>query len=153
MFHHMNVGVWEAALGHGSQRNNRRQKDVFVQWHGMKASSCRNADIFMSAGGEPFNSVYVDQNSPVNQIVSAVIRINTSQYRVNTPKTDRNCKFKGTENVFGRLVNDVSPSNVCSMKARSNDIKGKFVQIEQRKSARHDLRMWTNAFKIAFPLN
>ncbi|KAI1713300.1 hypothetical protein Ddc_12061 [Ditylenchus destructor] len=151
MFHHMNIGVWEATLGRNSERNNRRQKDVFVQWHGMKASS--NSDIFASAGGEPLNSVYLDQNSPVNKIVSAVIRINASQYRVNTPKTDRNCKFKGTDNVFGRLVNGVSPSKVCSTIARSNDITGSFVQIEQRKSARHDLRMWTNAFKIAFPLD
>ncbi len=94
-----------------------------IQWHGMKASTCPNTDVYPSHGRDV-------TPAPTDKI--AVLRDNLLVHHptwdVDLPGCD-SCSLNATENVQGRLLNGVAAESVCDTEGSS--YTQKFIHIEQ----------------------
>uniref|UniRef100_A0A914CVL1 Uncharacterized protein n=1 Tax=Acrobeloides nanus TaxID=290746 RepID=A0A914CVL1_9BILA len=151
MFFTMNVAVHDAAKQHAS-KNSLPFNDTFIEWHGMAETSCLSAPIFISAGVHGNHFIYGDKNSTVNRIRDSVNKNFGSTSSAQTPHTDESCKLIASSNVFGRYVNSVPESDVCTIEAKIRDIHSQFVHIEQKHNARCSWDLWVKSINDAFPI-
>jgi len=94
-----------------------------IQWHGMAASTCSSSDVHLTNGRDA---------SPGNGSGIAVLRRNVLALHPSwkiTLSGNRKCDLDATENVEGRLLNNVASAGVCSADATS--ATGRFFHIEQ----------------------
>jgi hypothetical protein len=78
---------------------------------------------------------YNTVNSPAKRIKSELTTAFPS-WTVSLPSdTTSTCDLTATNNVFGRLLNGVTESSVCTLAANASTITGQFVHIEQADSA------------------
>jgi hypothetical protein len=94
-----------------------------IQWHGMAADTCENAEVYLSHGR---NVV------PASTDASFLLKNNMLLYHptwdVETTGTGA-CTLNATDNTQGRLLNGVAAASVCSTSASS--YTGRFLHIEQ----------------------
>uniref|UniRef100_A0A914VVS5 Uncharacterized protein n=1 Tax=Plectus sambesii TaxID=2011161 RepID=A0A914VVS5_9BILA len=122
---------------------------AFIQWHGMAAGSCPDANVFVSTGISNSHNTYSLPGLPANKIVAAFNQLGMGVAK--TPK-ESICNLVAAENVFGRLINGVTTANVCKTAAASSGVTGEFVHIEQEPSVRAEFEKWTQIINSAFPL-
>jgi hypothetical protein len=94
-----------------------------VQWHGMAADTCENAEVYLSHGRNVL---------PVSGDKILDLKNNQLLYHptwdVETTGSGA-CTLNATDNTQGRLINGVAPSQVCGTAASS--YTGRFLHIEQ----------------------
>jgi len=68
--------------------------------------------------------------------------------------SDSDCSLTATGNVFGRFLNGVALTDVCSTAATAKTATGYFVHIEQSTAARsaEAYTKWANALEATFGL-
>ncbi|KAF7293870.1 hypothetical protein HMN09_01183100 [Mycena chlorophos] len=138
---------------------------AFIQLHGKSASTCPTDTAFLSAGlgRDPASLEWYTSPTPrpVKRLKSALI----SAFKfasVNSSLTfslpsDSACSLVATDNVFGRFLNGVSATDVCTQSASPERAKGEFVHVEQAIALREPggegiYEAWAQALKEAFPL-
>ncbi|KAJ7612635.1 hypothetical protein FB45DRAFT_759820 [Roridomyces roridus] len=106
---------------------------AIIQLHGKAETSCPTDAMFMSSGiGSSASSVawYTDSTDrPIKRLKNALITF-FAPWNVSLP-SDSSCSLTATDNVFGRLVNGIDASQVCTHAALANTTTGEFVHIEQ----------------------
>jgi hypothetical protein len=68
------------------------------------------------------------------------------------PSDDQLCDLTATKNIFGRMVNGVTESNVCYSDAVKESVTGEFIQAEQNSLFAGPTRYanWRNALFVVF---
>lgn len=94
-----------------------------IQWHGMSADTCPDAEVYLSHG---LNSA-PSEGSKITQLRSELLRIHPL-WKAAVPGSN-SCTLSATANVQGRLLNGVDADSVCSLD--SGVYKDVFIHIEQ----------------------
>ncbi len=130
-----------------------------IQLHGMGSSTCKGVDAYLTHG---MASVQTEPNKKVfilwNKIVSSFVRINNATF-VLLPSSgtfsSRNsqslsCSMSGSSNIQGRLLNGVSPDQVCTTAASS--VSGRFIHLEQKPWLRDSrlFHVWVEVLNQAY---
>ncbi|KAJ7900042.1 hypothetical protein B0H14DRAFT_2331450, partial [Mycena olivaceomarginata] len=130
------------------------QSCAFIQIHGKGANTCPTDTMFLSAGiGRSSNSVawYTDTvDRPVKRLKSELMKVFPT-WNVSLP-SDSACSLTATDNVFGRLVNGIPESLVCTKSSTADLATGGFIHAEQAKISRETSAYsgWTAALLAAF---
>ncbi|KAJ7461393.1 hypothetical protein B0H11DRAFT_1736032 [Mycena galericulata] len=130
------------------------QSCAFIQLHGKAASSCPTDAIFLSSGtGRSTSSIswYTDAvDRPIKRLKTELVAAFPT-WNVSLP-SDSGCSLTATDNVFGRLVNGIPESLVCTNTSTAALTTGEFIHIEQAKISRGAAAYsgWTAAFLAAF---
>jgi hypothetical protein len=130
---------------------------AYLQMHGKKSTTCSDVDIFLSAGlgtclllVRDFHASHLTcaiicsvnsswyteiPDSPVRQVK---FQLETAIWPARTIflPSDNSCTLTATQNVFGRLLNGVPESSVCTLS--SNNASGEFIHIKQNSASRED---------------
>jgi hypothetical protein len=113
-----------------------------IQWHGMAASTCPKTDVYPSHGRNvapaPTDKIAVLRNN---------LLVHHPTWDVDLPGSD-SCSLNATENVQGRLLNDVAAECVCCTEGSS--YTQKFVHIEQDPNFRNPSD-WIAPIRGTFP--
>jgi len=119
-----------------------------IQFHGMANTTCPGVTGYFTHGvsGTPAG------NDPVVSLrdqLAAVVP-SDSNWVLNVPGDLPVCGLNGFRNVQGRLLNAVTPANVCATSSGGN-YSGYFIHIEQEKSLRRDYAWpyWATALSNA----
>lgn len=113
-----------------------------IQWHGMAAADCRDADVYLSHG----RSVPPAAEDPIVRLKTRLLAEHPA-WRIGLPG-DGTCNLNGTFNVQGRLLNGVAAPAVCEAPAAAQS--GRFIHIEQDPPFR-EARLWAEAIAGVFP--
>lgn len=111
-------------------------------------SSCGVSEAFASCGTRNVSS-YSPDSIPAK--VKTAFNYFAAPLICSTPLENAICTLVGSDNPLGRLINGVKPEDVCKKKARDENVKGRFLHIEQKKKARIALDAWTRTFLKVFP--
>jgi hypothetical protein len=114
-----------------------------IQWHGMAAGTCARSDVHMTHGLGL---------APSSGEGIVVLRRNVlarhPAWKITLAGSNR-CPLDATENVEGRLLNDVPTTSVCASAAASST--GRFFHIEQDPGFRA-AEDWIDAIEATFPV-
>lgn len=114
-----------------------------LQFHGMSDTSCDGVDVHLTYGLT---------STPLATDKIRTLKANLLWYNpawsVTVPGDQPSCSLKGTENVQGRLLNNVSLTSVCTTSAIS--ASKRFIHIEQ-KALMRDPQNWVNAINDTWP--
>ena len=113
-----------------------------IQWHGMAAADCRDADVYLSHG----RNVAPAADDLIIRLKARLAAEHPS-WKVGVPG-DNTCNLNGTFNVQGRLLNGVAAAEVCRTPAQRQS--GRFVHIEQDAPFR-EAKLWAGAVAEVFP--
>ncbi|MBI5305866.1 MAG: hypothetical protein HY868_27305 [Chloroflexi bacterium] len=111
---------------------------VAIQFHGMAASTCPNVDAFMSYGVQ----VAPKPGDKMLELRANVLK-RQPKWTVTVFGEQPPCTLYATENVTGRLLNNVPANQVCQLPASS--YTGKFIHIEQKIALRSAVADWVAA--------
>jgi hypothetical protein len=113
-----------------------------IQWHGMDASTCQNTDVHPSHGLEV---------APAPNDKIAVLRdkllLRHPGWRVDLPGPG-SCELNATENMQGRLLNDVPEERVCC--TEPSGYTQRFIHLEQHRDFRKPSD-WISPIVDTFP--
>jgi hypothetical protein len=108
-----------------------------LQFHGMSETSCDGVDVHLTYGLS---------TAPSATDKIRALKANLSWYNpawsVTVPGDQPSCSLNGTENVQGRLLNNVSLTSVCTTSATA--ASKRFIHIEQKALMRSP-QNWVNA--------
>jgi len=127
---------------------------AFIQFHGKGSTTCPTDQVFISTGlghGDKAKQWYTDSiDRPIKRL-QMHLRLVFPTWNISMP-SDSPCTLTATKNVVGRYFNEVRESKVCEEPAKSLNVQGHFVHIEQDSAVRNESSYvsWTNALKDAF---
>lgn len=117
-----------------------------IQWHTKDSDTCTN-DIFMSEGMSEEPAIGSKLQNLKTQIKNTV-----PGWVVQTYAENSSC-LNATENIQGRVLNDVRPENLCTQNAK--EASHKFIHIEQSNAVLANFDQaasnWATAILAAFP--
>ncbi|KAH7103011.1 hypothetical protein BKA62DRAFT_82137 [Auriculariales sp. MPI-PUGE-AT-0066] len=132
---------------------------AFLQLHAKATTTCAKDKAFLSAGlgHTPLDVAwYTDATyRPVKGLKSALLAPDAfPDWTIALPSDDTSCILVASTNVFGRFLNGVAPSDVCTTPAKVAQTSGRFIHAEQAVASRGPggYRGWTNALKATFDL-
>jgi hypothetical protein len=116
-----------------------------IQFHGMKSSSCKGADVYITHG-KPIDASINDSISELKFSLTE----QHPEWQVVLPGETTRCNLHGEANVEGRFLNGVLKEDICYNSPF--DYSGRFVYIEQKPNMRSSVffETWTKAVKAAF---
>jgi hypothetical protein len=94
-----------------------------IQWHGMAADTCENAEVYLSHG----RNVLPVSGDKILDLKNKML-LHHPTWDVETTGSGA-CTLNATDNTQGRLINGVAPAQVCGTAATSST--GRFLHIEQ----------------------
>ncbi|KAJ7751870.1 hypothetical protein DFH07DRAFT_745269 [Mycena maculata] len=130
------------------------QSCAFIQMHGKAATSCPTDAMFLSSGiGRSPSAIawYTDGvDRPIKRLKKELMAAFPT-WNVSLP-SDSSCSLTGTGNVFGRLLNGIPWTLVCTNTSTADLATGEFVHIEQAMVSRDAAAYsgWTAALLAAF---
>ncbi|KAF5355579.1 hypothetical protein D9758_006418 [Tetrapyrgos nigripes] len=127
---------------------------AFIQMHGKGPSTCPTDQVFLSSGLARSSSSaawYTDDvDRPIKRL-KANLQLAFPSWNISMP-SDSSCILTATSNVFGRFVNGIDASQVCTTESNASLTTGEFVHIEQARISRevdsHD--GWIRALRETF---
>lgn len=114
-----------------------------IQWHGMAESTCPNTNAYLSHG----RNVVPQASDKISVLRSNMLNYHPA-WLIDTPGTGA-CSLNATDNVQGRLLNEVFPDSVCGTAASL--YTGKFIHNEQDPLFRNAAD-WVPALQDTWPL-
>ncbi|KIY68304.1 hypothetical protein CYLTODRAFT_351518 [Cylindrobasidium torrendii FP15055 ss-10] len=151
-FHAANVAIqaWQDAHG-GCPLN----QCAYIQLHGKASTTCSPIHFMISSGLGPADASWYTNTSlnlPASRLRTELQK-SFPAYNVSLP-SDTSCSLTATKNVFGRFLNGVHPSDLCTQAADVQSATGRFVHVEQAfevtQADHYD--GWVRALEAAFPL-
>lgn len=114
-----------------------------IQFHGMGTSSCPGVDAFITYG-------FAIPPKPGDKILDlrANIAKRDPKWVITVPGDSPVCNLTGGTNVEGRLLNNVSADQVCTIGATA--YTGKFIHIEQKTNLRAAIPDWIAAINATW---
>ncbi|KAG2006267.1 hypothetical protein CC2G_002598 [Coprinopsis cinerea AmutBmut pab1-1] len=128
---------------------------AFIQIHAKSQWTCVEDQIFLSSGiGRSNASIdwYTDSTDRPIKRLQHELRKSFPSWNISLPH-ESNCALIASKNVFGRYINGVDRSDLCSIPSKVKDVTGEFVHVEQALEARADenIEAWARALRAAFP--
>lgn len=116
-----------------------------LQFHGMSDASCDGVDVHLTYG----LTTTPLANDKIHTLKANLLWYNPA-WKVTVPEDQPACSLNGVTNVQGRLLNNVSLTNVCTTSAMT--ASKRFIHIEQKDLMR-DPQNWINAINDTWPAN
>ncbi|KAJ9449344.1 hypothetical protein DIPPA_27093 [Diplonema papillatum] len=111
-----------------------------IQFHGMAASTCKDVHAYITHG----STIPPQADEKIDLLRDAIAaELAAFNPTITVPGDTPTCSRTGTENVQGRLLNNVDPADVCSV--YSSGYTGRFIHIEQEPWVRHEHMHWISA--------
>lgn len=114
--------------------------------------SSHQTDLFCPGPADADWYTNTSLNLPASRL-RAELRQSFPAYNVSLP-SDTTCSLTATKNVFGRLLNGVPASEVCTQAADAQSATGRFVHVEQAfevtQADHYD--GWVRALEATFPI-
>ncbi|KAJ9449345.1 hypothetical protein DIPPA_27089 [Diplonema papillatum] len=111
-----------------------------IQFHGMLDDSCVGVHAYITHG----STIPPQADEKIDLLRDAIAaELAAFNPTITVPGDAPGCTLSGTDNVQGRLLNNVDPADVCSV--YSSGYTGRFIHIEQEDWVRHQHAHWISA--------